>query len=331
LAGGRGERFWPMSQPQFPKQFLSVFRNRSLIVQTMDRVSTYFRRNERILIIPEELRKLTLKYIGKERTIIEPMRRNTAPAICLAAMILQKEHADGILHVMPADHLISLQRNFIATLKVGEDLAAHGYLVTYGINPDRPETGYGYVKIGHRISIRNKIMAFKGEGFTEKPSLARAKKYIKSKKYLWNSGIFSFRIKNILEEIEQFIPEVCSGVAQFVKTRKKKFFQRIPDISIDYGVMERSRNLCIVKGNFIWDDVGSWLALERYFKKDAHGNILIGDTTCLETSESIMYTHGVPLKTFGIEGLIIVVSPYGVLVCKKERAPHLKNLLRIKK
>ncbi len=297
----------------------------------MDRLSTYFRHSERILIIPEELRKLTIEYIGKERTIIEPMRRNTAPAICLAAMMLQKEYVDGVLHVMPADHLISPRRNFIATLKCGEDLAVRGYLVTYGIHPDRAETGYGYVKIGQRISIRNKIKAFKGEGFTEKPTLARAQKYIKSNKYLWNSGIFSFRIKNILEEIEQFIPEVYSGVAQFLRTKKKKFFQRIPDISIDYGVMEKSQNLCIVKGNFVWDDVGSWLALGRYFKKDAHGNILIGDTACLETSKSIMYTHGVPLKAFGVEGLIIVVSPYGVLVCKKERAPHLKNLLKIKK
>ena len=320
-----------MSQPQFPKQFLSVFRNRPLIVQTMDRVRTYFRSSERILIIPNELRKLTHKYLGKERIIIEPMRRNTAPAICLAAMMLQKEHVDGILHVMPADHLISPRRNFIAALKCGEELAARGYLVTYGISPDRPETGYGYVKIGNRISIRNKIRTFKGEGFTEKPTLVRAQKYMKSKKYLWNSGIFSFRIKNILEEIKQSIPDVYSGVAQFVKTKKKKFFHRIPDISIDYGVMERSRNLCVVKGNFIWDDVGSWLALERYFRKNEHGNILIGDTACLETSESIMYTHGVPLKTFGVEGLIIVVSPQGVLVCKKERAPHLKNLLKIKK
>ncbi len=294
----------------------------------MDRVNTYFKRNERILIIPEELKKLTSKYIGKVRTIIEPMRRNTAPAICLAALTLQKEYKDGILHIMPADHLISPKKNFMKALKFGEDLAARGYLVTYGINPDRPETGYGYVKIGHRISMRNKTTAYKGEGFTEKPSLDRAKKYLRTKKYLWNSGIFSFRIKNILEEIEQFIPRVYSGVAQFLETRKKRSFQRIPAISIDYGVMEKSKNLCIVKGNFMWDDVGSWLALERYYKKDSHRNIRVGDTKCLETSESIMYTDSVPLKTFGIKGLIVVISPHGVLVCTKERAPHLKKLLK---
>lgn len=294
----------------------------------MDRINTYFTKNERILIVPEELKRLTYKHIGRARFIIEPMRRNTAPAICLAAMTLQKEYSDGILHIMPADHLINPKRSFMAALRFGEHLATRGYLVTYGINPDRPETGYGYVKIGKKISTRNKIAAFRGEGFTEKPSLNRAKRYIRTKKYLWNSGIFTFRIKNILEEIEQFIPEVYSGVARLLETGKKRYFQRIPAISIDYGVMEKSKNLCIVKGNFMWDDVGSWLALERYFKKDSHGNIRIGDTACLETSGSIMYTNGVPLKTYGIKGLIVVVSPHGVLVCTKERAPQLKKLLK---
>ncbi len=317
-----------MSQHDFPKQFLSVFKNRPLIVQTMNRVNDYFRKNERVLLIPEELKKLIHKYIGRERTIIEPMRRNTAPAICLAAMTLQRDYDDGILHVMPADHIISTKRNFITALKFGQELAESGFLVTYGINPNRPETGYGYVRIGKKISICNKMNAFKGEGFTEKPSLEKAKKYIKSKKYLWNSGIFTFRIKDILEEIKHFIPEVYYGVTHFIKTRKKSYFQRIPDISIDYGVMEKSKKLCIVKGNFVWDDVGSWLALERYFKKDKDGNIYIGDTKCLETSESIIYTHGVPLKVYGIEGLIVVVNPRGVLVCKKERAPDLKKLLK---
>lgn len=328
LAGGQGKRFWPVSQPDFPKQFLSVFNNTPLIVQTMNRVKSYFKKNERVLIIPEELKKLTIKYIGKEYTIIEPMRRNTAPAICLTAMILERDYGDGVLHVMPADHLINPQKNFIEVLKCGQELAKKGHLVTYGIIPNRPETGYGYVKIGKGIGVHNKIKAFKGEGFTEKPSLIKAKKYIKSKKYLWNSGIFSFRIKNILAEMENFIPEVYNGVMKFIKTNKKGYFQKIPDISIDYGVMEKSKKLCVVKSNFVWDDVGSWLALERYSKKDKNGNILIGDVKGLEISDSIMYTSGVPLKAYGIKGLVIVVSPGGVLICKKEKAPDLKKLLK---
>lgn len=315
-----------MSQADFPKQFLSLFNNTPLIVQTMNRIESHFRKKERVLIIPNDLKKLTYKYIGREYTIIEPMRRNTAPAICLAAMILQQNYGDGVLHIMPADHLIKPRRNFITALELGQELATKGYLVTYGIEPDRPETGYGYIRIGKRISVCNKINAFKGKGFTEKPFLSKAKQYIRSEKYLWNSGIFSFRIKDILKEIKKFIPAVYTGVTNYLMTKKKSYFQRIPDISIDYGVMERSKKLCIVKGNFVWDDVGSWLALERYSKKDKNGNIIIGDAKGLEITDSIMYTYGIPLKAYGIKQLIVVVSPSGVLVCKKEKAPDLKRL-----
>lgn len=328
MAGGRGERFWPASQPNFPKQFLSIFDNTPLIVQTMNRIKNYFKKDERVLIIPKELKKITYKSIGKQRTIIEPMRRNTAPAICLAAMALQREYQDGVLHVMPADHLISPNRNFTAALKSGQKLAERGYLVTYGIVPNRPETGYGYVRIGKKIDTGDSIETFKGKGFTEKPSLVKAKKYIQSKRYLWNSGIFSFRIKNILDEIDCFIPKVYRGVKKFLDTHKKNYFLRVPNISIDYGVMEKSKNLCILKGNFIWDDVGSWLALERYFRKDRKGNICIGRIKGLEIEDSIMYTYDMPLKVYGIKGLIIVANPDGVLVCKKDRAPDLKKLFK---
>jgi mannose-1-phosphate guanylyltransferase/mannose-6-phosphate isomerase len=297
-------------------------------VQTVNRIKGYFARDERVLIIPKELKTLTLKYIGKEHTVIEPVRRNTAPAICLAAMSLRRRYGDGILHIMPADHLINPHKDFIAALKFSESLVRKGYIITYGIKPDHPETGYGYLKIGHTIARRNRISALQGKGFTEKPSLAKAKKYIKTKHYLWNSGIFSFSIERILEEIEHFVPEVYNGVMKYLKTKKKSYFQRIPNISIDYAVMEKSRRFCVVQGNFRWDDVGSWLALERYFKKDKYGNILIGNTKGLEIYDSIMYTNSVPLKAYGIKGLIVVVSPGGVLVCKKEKAPALKKLLK---
>ena len=317
-----------MSQPKFPKQFLSLFKNRSLIVQTMDRIKSYFKEDERILIIPEELKSITYQYVGRERIIVEPMRRNTAPAICLAAMALRYDYQDSVLHVMPADHLISPDRNFIKALKFGQGLAEKGYLVTYGIRPDRPETGYGYVKIGEKIKSRYRQNAFRGEGFAEKPCLKKAKEYTKGKKYLWNSGIFSFSVANILGEIQNYIPEVYYGVMNFLKKKQKRFFRQIPDISIDYGVMEKSHKLCIVEGNFVWDDVGSWLALERYFKKDKNGNILIGNAKGLEILDSIMYTSGVPLKGYGLKNLIVVVSPQGVLVCKKDRAQDLKKLLK---
>lgn len=267
--------------------------------------------------------------MGKEQIIIEPMRRNTAAAICLAAVTLKHRYGDGIMHVMPADHLIYPDKNFIAALKFSRRFAEDDYLVTYGIEPDRPETGYGYIKIGNKISSHNRLHAFQGLSFTEKPSLKKARRYLRSGDYLWNSGIFTFRINKILEEMEYFIPGVYNGINKFVKTKNKKHFRNIPDISVDYGVMEKTEKLCIIKGDFKWDDVGSWLALERYFKKDGNKNIFIGDAKGLEISNSIMYTCDSPLRVYGVKGLIIVVSPNGVLVCKKEKAPDLKKLLRI--
>lgn len=328
LAGGRGERFWPLSQPGFPKQFLTIFDNRPLIIQTLQRVAGHFRKNERLLIIPKELRGLTKKYVGKEHMIVEPVRRNTGPAICLAAMVLHKKYGNGVMHVMPADHLITPRGAFLSALKYGQKLARDGYLVTYGIKPTRPETGYGYIRLGSKIGSSRKNMAFKGAGFTEKPNALKAKKYVRSKRYLWNSGIFTFGIETMLEEIKKFEPKVHSGVAKFVTRGEKDYFRRVPDISIDYGVMERSSRLCVVQGDFRWDDVGSWLALERYFGKDNKGNILIGDSRGIGLKDSIMYSQDVPLRAYDIDGLIIVVSKHGVLVCKKERAQELKKLFR---
>lgn len=328
LAGGRGERFWPLSQPDFPKQFLTIFDNKPLITQTLQRVAGRFKKNERLLIIPKELRRLTRQYVGKEQVIVEPMRRNTAPAICLAAMVLHKKYGDGVMHVMPADHLISPKSAFLSALKYGQRLAQDGYLVTYGIKPTRPETGYGYIRLGKMIGSSGKNRAYDGAGFTEKPNALKARKYVRSKRYLWNSGIFTFGIETMLEEINRFVPEIYSGVKRFVTGGKIGHFRKVPNISIDYGVMEKSSRLCVVQGDFQWDDVGSWLALERYFGKDHKGNILIGDARGVGLRDSIMFSQDVPLRAYDIEGLIIVVSKYGVLVCKKERAQELKKLFK---
>lgn len=330
LAGGRGERFWPLSQPALPKQFLSLFNDRPLLVQTVERTRGYFTGKERFFIIPRELKRLTRKYVGGEQIIVEPVRRNTAPAICLAAMVLRRRFGNGIMHVMPADHVIEPKAAFISALKYGARLAEQGYLVTYGIRPDRPETGYGYVRLGRKIGLSGRNRAYAGAGFTEKPNAARARQYVR-RHYLWNSGIFTFSIETVLGEIEHFVPDVYRGVERFLARGRVSHFAGVPDISIDYGIMEKSRRLCVVEGRFAWDDVGSWLALERYFKPDRRGNVMIGDARGIEIADSIMVSRELPLRAYGVTGMIVVVSRHGVLVCPKERAQDLKELLKLNK
>lgn len=232
------------------------------------------------------------------------------------------------MHVMPADHLIRPRKAFISALKYGQRLAEDGYLVTYGIRPDRPETGYGYLKLGRKMGTQGRNNSYAGAGFTEKPDKKRARQYVRSHSYLWNSGIFTFSIDTILGEIKRYVPEVYDGVERFIVKRKIRHFERVPDISIDYGVMEKSRRLCVVEGTFGWDDVGSWLALERYFKKDGKRNVLIGDARGVQMEDMIMFSQDVPLRAYDVKGLIVIVSPYGVLVCKKDRAQDLKRLFK---
>ncbi len=325
LAGGRGERFWPLSQPDFPKQLLDIFGHEPLLIQTLHRIKKFIDAKHRIMIVPEELRRITRQYVGNENLIIEPYRRNTGPAICLAAMQLLAKHGDGIMHVMPSDHMIGSRRNFVLSLQNGEKFAHQGYLVTYGIRPDRPETGYGYIRIGRRIASGS-IRAHSGIAFIEKPGQRRARLYVRSKKYLWNSGIFSFRITAIIEAFKKHLPDVYRNLHQYCETGGVRFFRLLRDISIDYGLMEKSNKFCVITAQFKWDDVGSWLALERYHRADRHRNIIQGDIKVLDTTGSIMYTSGVPLKVYGVNNMVIVASPTGVLVCRKNRAPDLKNL-----
>lgn len=298
------------------------------MIQTLERIEGQFKRAERLLIIPSELRALVKEHVGRENIVIEPVRRNTAPAICLAGMVLRKKFGGGIMHVMPADHLIRPRNAFIGALKYGQRLAEDGYLVTYGIRPDRPETGYGYVRLGRKLGARGRNNSYRGAGFTEKPNAARAKQYIRSRRYLWNSGIFTFCIKTILDEMRSFVPDIYRGVEKFVTKGRARDFERVSDISIDYGVMEKSRRLCVVEGNFDWDDVGSWLALERYFDKDKRRNVLVGNARGIGVEDSILFSRDVPLRAYDVKDLIVIVGKEGVLVCKKGRAQDLKKLLK---
>lgn len=310
---------------------MTIFNQRPLINQTIDRIKNHFPVNRRYLIIPAALSRITRRHTRRETIIIEPLRRNTAAAICLAAKSIFLQHGDSIVHVMSVDHIIEPARAFNEALSFGTKLALAGYLVTYGITPDRPETGYGYIKVGRKIVSYRHHTAYQVVAFKEKPTLPVARRYLANRRYLWNAGIFTMRISVLLHEMKCLAPRVLTAVEKYLATGRAGQFARAPDIAIDYAVMERSKRLAVVRSTFRWDDVGSWLALERFFPADAAGNIRLGDAQGLDITNSIMYTTGIPIRAYGIQDLIVVATPDGILICHKSKAALIKNLLKEKR
>ncbi|MEO0093965.1 MAG: sugar phosphate nucleotidyltransferase [candidate division WOR-3 bacterium] len=338
LAGGIGERFWPVSRRSFPKQFVPLFGRDSLIEQTRKRISRLCPLTQQRYIIPYEMTELLQMQTGIKRAniIYEPYGKNTAPAIGLAAIYIANSAPDATLIVLPADHYIEPVNNFIANIKVACKVAQHGYLVTFGIPPTRPETGYGYIQIGDVIERYGKITVHRAIEFKEKPTLDIALAYLQAKRFLWNSGMFVFRVSTILEAFRNFLPDFYAELINFqnyIGTRQERLmlermYKQAPTTSIDYAVMEKAKNIAVVKANFLWDDVGSWLALERHFPAQRYGNVIIGEHYGVDTKESIVFSDSGVIATLGVENLVIVKAKDAVLVADKKRVGDLKALLR---
>lgn len=333
LAGGKGERFWPKSRQDFPKQFLTIFGKKSLIQMTHERIKKFIPLNKHRYVISQSLVPLLKSQIpvSSENIIAEPFGKNTAPAIGIAAAYINKEAPGSIMVVLPADHLIKRDKEFKNNMLTAARVANQGYLVCFGIKPTRPETGYGYIRC-KKLKTQN---VFEIAEFIEKPPLRLAKKFIKSKIYLWNSGIFVFRTAAILKSFEEFLPKFYKDLLEFSShigkrdevSAKKRLYEKAPNKSIDYAVMEKAENICVIKAGFLWDDVGSWLALERQFKKDNRGNIVFGKYYGFLTKNSIIYSDSGVIATLGIDDLIIVKDRDVVLVTKKKNAAQIKKLV----
>lgn len=339
LAGGKGERFWPKSRTDFPKQFVSLFGKDSLIQQTYKRINKIITINNQYFVIPQNLVTILKKQIPvkNKNIIIEPMGRNTAPAIALAAIYLEKISPDATMIVLPADHLIEQEEKFFDCVKTAYDIAQKDELVTFGIPPSSPDTGYGYIKVGKRYKVKGKIQSFYGKRFVEKPNLKLAQKYLKAKTYFWNSGMFVWKVSAILEAVKKCLPElydVLKYFQNFIGTSKeqkllKKIYEKAPATSIDYAVLEKVKNIVIVKANFKWDDVGSWLALERHFDKDDCNNVKIGNCYTIDTHNSIVLCDKGLIALMGVKDLIVVQANDVTLILAKDKAPRLKELIKI--
>jgi len=341
LAGGRGERFWPVSRLNKPKQILKLFSDKTMLDETLSRVEKIVEPQNIKVITSENLKKLISQKIQRLEDgnfFIEPMGKNTAPAIAYAATKIVAEKGDGVMYVLSSDHQIKPVGTFVEALKAAREIAISAdKLVLLGIEPSRPETGYGYIESGEPMEEVSGFVAYNVRSFKEKPNRMLAQEYYLDGQHLWNSGIFVWKASQILKEIEHSLPELHKLMMKFkeaVGTNdedkvKKEVFKRIEAISIDYGVLEKSMSVAVLRAKFAWDDVGSYAALERILDKDHEGNVTTADTSILmDTYESTIINQAPGLVvTYGISDLVVVRMDDALLIIHKTKIPQIREVL----
>ena len=347
MAGGSGTRFWPLSRQLFPKQLLRIMGDETLIQQTMRRVVCASSPN-RVMISTNPAQAESIRVQLSEwkdaladNFILEPEGRNTAPAIALVALELVRRDPDAIMVVVPADHIIKGQRAFDAAVLLAATLAAQDYLVTFGIKPIRPETGYGYIRPNRKVTLRKQglLKGYPVSRFVEKPNAAKAAQYLKAGDYYWNSGMFVWRAATILDEIKRHQPTLFGGIDRIGQLLQSGAPRKAIDdaycalkpVSIDTGVMERSKKAAIVPVSFQWSDVGSWGSLDEVASKDKAGNVVIGRVIDLGSRRSIVYGDRRLVATIGLTDMVVVDTPDATLVCPKSRAQEVKQLVEVLK
>ena len=343
IAGGSGTRFWPKSRENLPKQLLNISGQETLIQNTVGRISSIISA-ENIWVITNEQHAFETCYqlkkmgVPPSQLLTEPIARNTAAAIGYSAKILSQRNPDAIMAVFPADHVITTIEPFLKLLKQAETIANENHLVTLGIKPTSPETGYGYIKQGKAIEENS----FKVDRFIEKPDKLTAEKYLKEGTYYWNSGIFVWKVSTLLNEISLYLPklheqleELTSNTApikgkypyQKLSESGKKIFHSLESVSIDHGVMEKSTNVAVLPAEIGWNDVGTWTSLAEISKNDSHGNVINGNVVSVENSDSIIQAENRLVAALGLKGIIVVDTPDALLVCPKERAQDIKKIV----
>ena len=335
LSGGSGTRLWPLSRGQYPKQFLPLVTQNTMVQETMLRLSGLAGLKNPIAVCNEDHRFMMAEQLWEigvkpAAIILEPVGKNTAPAVAMAALSAPSQ--SEVLLVLPADHVIPNIAPFHTAIAQAEALAKQGHLVTFGIVPTHPETGYGYImKDSARLGDAYKVAAF-----VEKPDLVAAKNYVKSGDYLWNSGMFAFTAGNFLKELEKYNPEMLSACKQALNSAKtdldfirldKATFSACPADSIDYAVMEKTDKAAVIPLDAGWNDVGSWSALWDVTDKDASGNAISGDVLTLDTKNSYIYSEDKLVTVIGIDNLVVVETKDAVMIAPKERVQEVKQIV----
>jgi mannose-1-phosphate guanylyltransferase len=336
LAGGVGSRFWPESTPQMPKQFLNlVDNNRTMLQLTVDRITDYIPLERIFILVAPNHKEIVLeqiKGINDKNIIIQPEVMNTAPCILMSSLYIKDLYGNSNLIVMPSDHLIKKEDLFLETIKAANSFNINlpSGIITIGITPNRPETGYGYIKLSNKIIKSSNKDVIKIEKFVEKPCFKKALEYLENGNYLWNSGMFLFNIDYVLDVFKKNLPKTYKILSNLPNANDSNYLQELINnygkceaISFDVAVMEHTNNNFVIPSNFIWDDIGTWRSLERYNEKDNNNNIVMGNVKCIDAKNNTIYAGKKPIALLGLDDIFCVDTDDILIIGKKELLDNL--------
>lgn len=344
LAGGSGTRFWPKSLQRRPKQLATLGTNKKTMLEiTLDRLDPIIPKERRLIVTNEKQMELTKKVASASCShfIPEPIGRNTAAALAVAALEIKKQTAsdsDTVMLSFHADHIIKDEDLFLESLEESLQVAKEDYLTLIGIKPTKPDTAFGYIKVGNKVSAENTSKSYEVSSFFEKPKKDVAENYLKEGGYFWNSGLFVWKNQVFLNELEDKLPETFKKLSSFYEERNHKesdftgetfrdLYESLDDISVDHAILEKSKKIAVTSTSMNWMDVGSWDALPKAFPTDSSGNIVSGDSFLLDTKNCVVESENKFVATIGLEDLVIVAVDDSVLVCRKDRAQDVKKVV----
>lgn len=338
MAGGKGERFWPLSTDEKPKQFLKLLGEETMIQMTVNRLKDLIP-VERIFVVTGErytkLVKEQLPELPQRNIIVEPMGKNTAPCIALSAFHIEKYYENATIAVLPSDHLIRNEEEFRNVIAAADSFIEkhEDSIITLGMRPDRPETGYGYIKCDKTNSIVNGLKIRNVDMFVEKPNQETAEEYLKDGNFLWNGGMFVWKAKNILRLTEKYLKntydvlkEITCSIEEEYEEKLKNTYNLVDSVSIDYAIMEKAEDIYVIPSEFGWDDVGTWYSVERYRDKDENNNVCVGNIININSKNNIIVGNNKPVIISGLEDIIVVESDDVILIGKKEDIKDIKEI-----
>jgi mannose-1-phosphate guanylyltransferase len=342
MAGGRGERFWPRSRRNYPKQFLAFNGEQSLLQESVARIRPLTEETRIYVVTNKEqvTAVLTqLPFLPISNIIIEPEGRNTAPCIGLAAAYIQKRHPeeDPVIAFLPSDSMVFSPEEMRRVLEAGFAICDQQDTgVIYGVRPSRPETGFGYIELGKKLGTYQDVPFHQVAAFKEKPDGETARKYVACGEYLWNGGVFVWKLDRLMLEIRESLPGLYQGLVEFINyigkpdemSKLTEIYPTLPATSVDYGILEKSSHLVVVPTDYGWDDLGSWSALERFLPRDESDNVIQGQHVGVDTTNCIIHSPGKLITTLGVSDLIIVETDDVLMVCHKDQAQNIKKLLQ---